>query len=122
MKGRRLLLKELLALQQETGLRLPTDDELLLIQQHWKGTRDPDDSCGVARLVNEHRSLPMNDLRETARMPLLEAEVAEEKNLNALTFQRLVAKFEEDGEMQRAHYFKIERMRILQEDRREKAA
>jgi DNA sulfur modification protein DndC len=118
MKGRKLLLKELLALQQQTGLRLLTDDELLLIQQHWKGARDPDDGRGVARLVNEHRGLPMNDLRETSRLRRLESEVAEEKHLNPQTLQRLVAKVEEYSESHRAHGLQAELMRILQDDMR----
>ena len=116
MKGRKLLLKELLALQQQTGLPLLTDDELLLIQQHWKGARDPDDGRGVARLVNAHRGLPMNDLRETTRMRRLESEVAEENHLNPQTLQRLVAKVEEYSESHRAHGLQAELTRILQDD------
>lgn len=118
MKGRKLLLKELLALQQQTGLQLLTDDELLLIQQHWKGARDPDDGRGVARLVNEMRGLPMNDVRETARLRRLEAEVAEEKGLKAATLQRLVAKVEEYSESHRAYGLQAELTRILQDDLR----
>lgn len=118
MKGRKLLLKELLALQQQTGLGLLTDDELLLIQQHWKGARDPDDGRGVARLVNANRGLPMNDLRETARMRRLESEVAEENHLNPQTLQRLVAKVEEYSESHRAHGLQSELVRILQDDMR----
>jgi DNA sulfur modification protein DndC len=121
MKGRKQLLKELLALQQETGLRLLTNDELLLIQQYWKGARDPDDGRGVARLVNEQRGLPMNDLRETSRMRRLESEVAEEKSLNPQTLQRLVAKVEEYSESHRAHGLQAELVRILQDDLREPA-
>lgn len=116
MKGRKLLLKELLALQQPTGLRLPTDDELLLIQQHWKGARDPDVGRGVAQLVNEQRGLPMNDLRETPRLRRLEAEVGEEEALNPQTLQRLVAKVEEYSESHRAHGLQAELVRILQDD------
>jgi len=119
IEGRKLLLKELLTLQQATGLPLITDDELLLIQQHWKGARDPDDGRGVARLVNQNRGLPMNDLRETSRLRRLEVEVAEEKHLNPEILQRLVAKVEEYSEMQRAHGLQSELQRILQDDLRE---
>src|SRR5690606_30852633 len=101
MKSRKELLKELLALQQDTGLRLITDDELLLIQQIWKGARDADDGRGVARIVNKQRGLPMNDVRKTAQLRRMETEVAEEKDLTAETLQRLVAKVEEYSEMQR---------------------
>ena len=118
MEGRKLLLKELLALQDETALPLITDDELLLIQQQWKGARDPDDGRGVARLVNKHRGLPMNDLRETARMRRLEAEVASEKGLSPKTLQRLVAKVEEYSESHKAVGLQSELTRILNDDLR----
>jgi DNA sulfur modification protein DndC len=118
MQGRKLLLKELLALQHQTGLPLITDDELLLIQQQWKGARDPDDGRGVARLVNQHRGLPMNDLRETARMRRLEAEVASEKGLSPQTLQRLVAKVEEYSESHKAVGLQAELTRILNDDLR----
>lgn len=121
MDGRKLLLRELLALQQQTGLRLVTDDELLLIQQLWKGARDPDDGRGVARLVNHHRGLPMNDLRDTSRMRRLEAEVAAAKSLSPQTLQRLVAKVEEYSESHKAFGLQAELTRILQDDLREPA-
>lgn len=121
MKGRKQVLKELLALQQQTGPRLVTDDELLLIQQHWKGARDPDDGRGVTRLVNEQRGLPMNDLCETSPMRRLESEVAEEKNLNPQTLQRLVAKVEEYSESHRAHGLQAGLVWIPQGDLRESA-
>jgi DNA sulfur modification protein DndC len=118
MFARKELLKELLALQEQTGLRLITDDELLLIQQIWKGARDADDGRGVARIVNQQRGLPMNDVRKTARLRRIEAEVADEKNLTTETLQRLVAKVEEYSEMQRAHGLQTELQRILQDDLR----
>lgn len=121
MTGRKLLLKELLALQQKSGLPLITDDELILIQQLWKGARDPDDGRGVARLVNNARGIPMNDLRETARMRKLEVEVATEKGLSAQTLQRLVSKVEEYKESHRAVGLQQELSRILQDDLREAA-
>jgi DNA sulfur modification protein DndC len=116
MTARKELLKELLALQEQTGLRLITDDELLLIQQIWKGARGADDGRGVARIVNQQRGLPMNDLRQTARLRRLEAEVANEKGLNPETLQRLVAKVDQFSEMQRAHGLQTELQRILQDD------
>lgn len=116
MTARKELLKELLALQEQTGLRLITDDELLLIQQIWKGARGADDGRGVARIVNQQRGLPMNDLRQTSRLRRLETEVANEKGLNPETLQRLVAKVDEYSEMQRAHGLQTELQRILQDD------
>lgn len=116
LSARKELLKELLELQAKTGLRLITDDELFLIQQIWRGARDPDDGRGVARLVNQQRGIPMNDLRQTARLRKLEADVAEAHKLNSETLQRLVGKIEEYSEMQRAHGLQIELQRILQDD------
>jgi len=116
LSARKELLKELLELQAQTGLRLITDDELLLIQQIWRGARGADDGRGVARVVNEQRGLPMNDTRQTARLRKLEALVAEEKGLSAETLQRLVGKVEEYSEMQRAHGLQQDLQRILQDD------
>jgi DNA sulfur modification protein DndC len=116
MTGRKELLKELLALQQQTGLNLITDDELLLIQQLWKGARGADDGRGVARIVNQQRGLPMHDLRQTSRLRRLETEVANEKGLNPEILQRLVAKVDEYSEMQRAHGLQNELQRILLDD------
>jgi hypothetical protein len=116
LESRKELLKELLELQAQTGLRLITDDELLLIQQIWRGARGADDGRGVARLVNEQKGIPMNDSRQTARLRKLEAKVAEEKGLSAETLQRLVGKVEEYSEMQRAHGLLQDLHRILQDD------
>jgi DNA sulfur modification protein DndC len=116
LSARKDLLKELLELQSQTGLGLITDDELFLIQQIWRGARDPDDGRGVARLVNQQRGLPMNDLRQTARLRKLETDVAEEKDLSAETLIRLVGKVEEYSEMQRARNLQLELQRILQDD------
>lgn len=116
MKGRRELLRKLLKLEEEAGQKLITDEELLAIQQQWKAARDPDDGRGVARIVNNHRGLPMHDLRETRRLRMLEEEICAEKNLYAETLQRLVAKMEEFSENQRAHGLPAELTRILQDD------
>ncbi|MBC7367885.1 MAG: DNA phosphorothioation system sulfurtransferase DndC [Undibacterium sp.] len=122
MSARKELLKELLALQQETELRLITDEELLLIQQMWKGARDPDDGRGVARILNAQSGLPMNDVRKTSRLRRLEAEIAEEQNLNADTLLRLVSKVDEYSESQRAHGLQAALRSILEDDLRESGA
>jgi DNA sulfur modification protein DndC len=116
MKGRRMLLRELLKLQDVAKIQLISDEELLLIQQYWKSAREPDDGRGVARIVNSHSGLPMHDLRNTARLRKLEAEVASEKGLSADTLQRLVAKVEEFSENNRAHGLPAELTKILQDD------
>ena len=116
IKGRRRLLAELLKLQDTVKMRFISDEELLTIQQLWKSAREPDDGRGVARIVNSHSGLPMHDLRNTARLRKLEAEVAAEKNLSADTLQRLVAKVEEFSENNRAHGLPAELKRILADD------
>ncbi len=119
MKGRRELLRRLLRLQQETGLQLIADEELLLIQKHWKTARDPDDGRGVARIINDLRGIPMNDVRETARLRELEEEVTSEKKLSAATLQRLVETVENYSESHHATGLPGELMRILKDDVRE---
>lgn len=116
MKGRKMLLRELLKLQDAAKIKLISDEELLLIQQLWKSAREPDDGRGVARIVNSHSGLPMHDLRNTARLRKLEAEVATEKGLSAETLQRLVSKVEEFSENNRAHGLPAELTKILRDD------
>jgi hypothetical protein len=116
MDGRRRLLRELLKLQDAVKMPLISDEELLAIQQLWKSARQPDDGRGVARIVNSHSGLPMHDLRNTARLRKLEAEVATEKGLSAETLQRLVAKVEEFSENNRAHGLPADLKRILTDD------
>lgn len=116
MKFRKMLLKELLKLQDTAKMKLISDEELLLIQQYWKSAREPDDGRGVARIVNAHSGLPMHDLRNTARLRKLEVEVASEKGLSAETLQRLVSKVEEFSENNRAHGLPAELSKILQDD------
>ena len=58
----------------------------------------------------------MHDLRNTARLRKLEAEVAGEKGLSADTLQRLVSKVEEFSENNRAHGLPAELTKILQDD------
>lgn len=117
IKGRRELLKQLLKLQEETGLTLITPEELLLIQQMWKAARDPDDGRGVARIVNRQRGMIMNaDLKELNRLRELEEEVAREKAINADTLRRMLAKVEEYSESHRAHGLPDDLLNILKDD------
>ena len=117
IKGRRELLKQLLKLQEETGLIVITPEELLLIQQMWKAARDPDDGRGVARIVNRQRGIIMSaDLKELNRLRELEEEVAREKTINADTLRRMLAKVEEYSESHRAHGLPDELLNILKDD------
>ena len=117
IKGRRELLKQLLKLQEETGLMLITPEELLLIQQMWKAARDPDDGRGVARIVNKQRGIIMSaDLKELNRLRELEEDVAREKTINADTLRRMLAKVEEYSESHRAHGLPDDLLNILKDD------
>ena len=117
IKGRRELLKQLLKLQEEIGLKLITPEELLLIQQLWKAARDPDDGRGVARIVNKQGGIIMSaDLKELNRLREMEEEVASEKTINADTLRRMLAKVEEYSESHRAHGLPDDLLNILKDD------
>ena len=117
IKGRRELLKQLLKLQEEIGLKLITPKELLLIQQIWKAARDPDDGRGVARIVNRQGGIIMSaDLKELNRLREMEEEVAREKTINADTLRRMLAKVEEYSESHRAHGLPDDLLNILKDD------
>ena len=117
ISSRRELLAKLLALQEETGLRLISPEELLLIQQTWKAARDPDDGRGVARIVNRQKGVIMNaDLSELSRLREMEDEIAAEKGINVETLRRMVAKVEEYSESHRAHGLPRDLLNILKDD------
>ncbi len=117
IKGRRELLKRLLKLQEEIGLKLITPEELLLVQQLWKAARDPDDGRGVARIINKQRGVVMNaDLNELNRLREMEEEVAQELNVRADTLRRMLAKVEEYSESHRAHGLPDDLLNILKDD------
>jgi DNA sulfur modification protein DndC len=117
IKGLRELLKQLLKLQEKTGLTLITPEELLLIQQTWKAARDPDDGRGVARILNKQRGVIMNpDLNELNRIREMEEEVAQELCIRADTLRRMLAKVEEYSESHRAHGLPDDLLNILRDD------
>jgi DNA sulfur modification protein DndC len=124
ISSRRELLAKLLALQEETGLRLISPEELLLIQQMWKAARDPDDGRGVARIVNKQRGVIMNaNLNDLSRLRELEEEVARETGINVETLRRMVAKVDEYSEKHRAFGLPGDLLNILKDDlNREKEA
>jgi DNA sulfur modification protein DndC len=88
IEARRELLARLLALQEEVGFKLISDDELFLIQQQWKSARRPDDGGGVARIVTRQKGILMSDWKETNRLRELQEEVAAEKGIRADTLRR----------------------------------
>lgn len=120
IEGRRELLKRLVTLQEETGLKLISDEELLLIQQMWKIARDPDDGRGVARIVNRIRGTRMTDLKETSQLQKLQDEVCREKQLSPDILRRLLATTEQFTDSHRAFGLPGELLRIINDDLHER--
>ena len=116
MTARRQLLTQLLKLQEQTGLKVISDDELFLIQKHWKAARQPDDGGGVGRIVTRQRGIIMKDWKEVNQLRDLQEEVAAEKGICADTLRRLLAKVEEYSERHRAHGLPDDLLNILRDD------
>ena len=116
MDARRELLTQLLKLQEQTGLNVISEDELFLIQKHWKAARQPDDGGGVGRIVTRQRGIVMKDWKEVNQLRDLQEEVATEKGIRADTLRRLLAKVEEYSERHRAHGLPDDMLNILKDD------
>jgi DNA sulfur modification protein DndC len=114
--ARRELLGRLLKLQEETGLKVITEEELFLIQQFWNTARRPDDGGGVARIVSRQKGVIMSDWKETNRLRELQEEIAVEKNIRGDTLRRLLAKVEEYSESHRAFGLPDDLLNILKDD------
>ncbi len=123
IEARRELLTKLLKLQENTGLNLISEEELLLIQQLWKSARRPDDGGGVARIVTRQKGIIMSaDLKELNKLREMEDEIAREKNVNADILRRMLAKVEEYSESHRAHGLPDDLLNILKDDLAEQTA
>jgi len=116
ISARRELLTQLIKLQEQTGLKLISEDELFLIQQFWKTARNPDDGGGVGRIVSRQKGIVMSDWKETNRLRELQEEVASEKGIRADTLRRLLAKVEEYSESHRAFGLPDNLLNILKDD------
>jgi DNA sulfur modification protein DndC len=117
LSSRKELLGRLLRLQNETGLLLIDDEELLLIQKYWKSARGPDNGDGVARTVRKERGLPMKeDPRELNRLREIEEAVTREKGISPDTLRRLLGKVEEYSESHRAVGLPDDLLNILKDD------
>ena len=114
--ARRELLTHLIKLQEETGLKLISEDELFLIQQCWKTARKPDDGGGVGRIVTRQKGIIMSDWKETNRLRELQEEVATEKGIRPDTLRRLLAKVDEYSESHRAFGLPDDLLNILKDD------
>ena len=116
ISARRELLTHLIKLQEQTGLKLISEDELFLIQQFWKTARNPDDGGGVGRIVSRQKGIVMSDWKETNRLRELQEEVASEKGIRADTLRRLLNKVDEFGESHRAFGLPDDLLNILKDD------
>ncbi len=121
IEARRELLARLLKLQEETGIKVISDDELFLIQRIWKSARRPDDGNGVARIIQQQRGIFMTEWTQTAELRQIEEAVAQEKNIRADTLRRLLSKVEEYSESHRAFGLPDDLLNILKDDLEEKA-
>src|SRR5690606_10181380 len=107
-------------LQEETGLKVISDEELHLIQKHWNSARNPDTGTGVVEIVHLQRGVPMPDLKDESQLRAIETEVARAKGISEETLRRLIAKVEEYGESHRAQGLPDELLQILQDELRER--
>jgi DNA sulfur modification protein DndC len=114
--ARRELLTQLLKLQEETGLKVISDDELFLIQQFWKTARNPDDGGGVGRIVTRQKGIIMSDWKETSQLRELQEEVAAEKGIRADTLRCLLETVEQYSESHRAFGLPDKLLEILKDD------
>jgi DNA sulfur modification protein DndC len=120
LAARKELLRKLLELQQQTGLKVISDEELHVIQGHWNSARHPDIGTGVAEIVHFQRGTTMPDLKDDSQLRTIEADVARIKGVSEETLRRLIAKVEEYGESHRAQGLPDELLQILQDELREK--
>jgi DNA sulfur modification protein DndC len=116
MTARRELLTQLLKLQEETGLKVISEDELFLIQQFWKAARQPDDGGGVARIVTRQKGIVAKNWKETSQLRKLQEEVTSEKGLRADTLRRLLETVEQYTESHRAIGLPDKLLDILKDD------
>ncbi len=116
MTARRELLTQLLKLQEQTGLKVISEDELFLIQRHWKAARHPDDGGGVGRIVSSQKGIMMQDWQEINLLRDLQEEVAAEKDIRADTLRRMLAKVDEYSESHRARGLLDDLLNILKDD------
>ncbi len=116
LPARKELLMKLLKLQEESGMKLISEEELLLIQKFWNTAREPDSGYGVGRIVNKQNGIHMKDLTEFSRLHELQEEVAREMDISADIFRRLLGKVEDYSESHRAMGLQDDLLNILKDD------
>lgn len=117
IEARKELLSKLLALQEESGLSVISEEELHWIQIHWNSARNPDDGTGVVNIIFQQKGRSiMPDNRDETELRAIEKRIAEEKKISVETLRRLIAKVEEYGESHRAVGLHDELLQILKDD------
>ncbi len=117
LEARKILLEDLLALQDKVNLPLIKSEELLWIQTLWKSSRNPDDGTGVVNILYRNKGIKMEShVSKQARLKEIEQKVAKEKGISLDTLQRLIAKVEEYSESHRAVGLPDELLQILQDE------
>ena len=116
MSARKELLARLLELQEESGLTLISEEELLLIQRYWNSARNPDQGDGVARIVKEQKGIMTTDIKQADQIRALEEQVCREKGVSHEGMRRLISKVEEHSESHRRFGLPDDLLRILQDE------
>lgn len=116
IEARKKLLTKLLALQDNIGLSIISEDELHWIQTFWNSARNPDDGSGVVNIIFQQKGMVMPKLRDDNQLHAIEQEVAKEKGVSVDTLRRLVETVERYGESHRAVGLLDELNQILQDE------
>lgn len=120
LESRKELLTKLVALEEETGLSIISEEELHWIQKFWNSARGPDSGNGVASILSSQRGYAMPSDKDDDQLRKIEQEIAADKGISLDTLRRLVSKVEEYGESHRAVGLQDEILQILNDDLRER--
>ena len=121
ISARKELLSFLLALQDDTGMDVISEEELHWIQTFWNSARDPDSGTGVVNIIFQQKGEKMPVMNNDNHLTEIEKIIAKEKNISLGTLRRLIAKVEEYGESHRAVGLSDELLQILQDDLRQQS-
>ncbi|NBP02144.1 MAG: DNA phosphorothioation system sulfurtransferase DndC [Proteobacteria bacterium] len=116
LQSRKELLVKILELEKLSGIKIVSDEELFLIQRHWKAARSSDSGDGVALIVSKSRGIKMKETKELNDLVELENTICKEKDINPETLRRLLSKAAEYSESAKAIGLPDDLLRILQDD------
>ena len=116
LQSRKELLEKILKLEKLSGIKILSDEELFLIQRHWKAARCSDTGDGVAKIVSKSRGIKMKESKDKNELVELENNICKEKQINPETLRRLLSKAAEYSESGKAHGLPDDLLRILQDE------